>query len=82
MNSIGETIAGVGTEPKLAAGIRATSTITVMPPPGHTYTGAPPQVTLTSRLLIERVIAAGGWRTVEGAAGNPWPLERPRGGGR
>ncbi len=36
MNSIGETIAGVGTEPKLFAGMRATSTITVMPPPGHT----------------------------------------------
>ena len=31
---------------------------------------------------LERVIAAGGWRTVEGAAGNPWPLERLRGGGR
>src|SRR6185436_11424411 len=58
VNSIGETIAGVGTEPKLLAGILATSTITVMPPPGHTYTGAPPQVTLTSRLLIDRV-----WRT-------------------
>jgi len=31
---------------------------------------------------LERVIAAGGWRTVEGAAGNPWPLERLRGGAR
>ena len=59
MNSIGETIAGVGTEPKLFAGILATSTITVMPPPGHTYTGAPPQVTLTSSDLIERVSATG-----------------------
>ena len=36
VNSIGETIAGVGTEPKLFAGIFATSTITVMPPPGQT----------------------------------------------
>ena len=52
-------MAGVGTEPKLLAGIFATSTITVMPPPGHTYTGAPPQVTLTSRCLMARVSAIG-----------------------
>ena len=36
VNSIGATIAGVGTEPKLLSGMRATSTITVMPPPGQT----------------------------------------------
>jgi hypothetical protein len=59
VNSIGDTMAGVGTEPKLFAGILATSTITVMPPPGHTNTGAPPQVTLTSRFLIDRVSAIG-----------------------
>jgi len=36
LNSIGATMAGVGTVPKLWSGMRATSTITVMPPPGHT----------------------------------------------
>jgi len=59
LNSIGATIAGVGTVPKLRSGMRITSTITVMPPPGHTYAGAPPQVTLTSASLIERVSRTG-----------------------
>ena len=39
--------------------MRATSTITVMPPPGQTYAGAPPQVTLTSAFLIARVSSTG-----------------------
>ena len=36
LNSMGATIAGVGTVPKLRSGMRITSAITVMPPPGHT----------------------------------------------
>ncbi len=36
VNSIGATIAGVGTVPNDRSGMRVTSTITVMPPPGHT----------------------------------------------
>ena len=36
LNSIGATMAGVGTVPKLLSGMRSTSAITVMPPPGHT----------------------------------------------
>ena len=31
---------------------------------------------------LEQLIASGAWRTVEGAAGNPWPLARLRGGQR
>jgi hypothetical protein len=42
VNSIGATIAGVGTKPKARSGIRVTSTMKVMPPPGQTNTGAPP----------------------------------------
>ena len=30
------TMAGVGTVPKLSSGIRSTSAMIVMPPPGHT----------------------------------------------
>ncbi len=30
---------------------------------------------------LEDVLAAGGWRVVDGAAGNPWPLDRPLSGG-
>ena len=36
VNSIGATIAGVGTEPKLLSGMRVTSAMKVMPPPGQT----------------------------------------------
>jgi hypothetical protein len=35
VNSIGATIAGVGTQPKAFSGIRVTSAITMMPPPGQ-----------------------------------------------
>src|SRR6478752_7777333 len=59
VNSIGATMAGVGTQPKAFSGMRATSTMTVIPPPGQTYTGAPPQVTATSRSLMERVNRTG-----------------------
>jgi len=31
---------------------------------------------------LEQVLASGAWRAVEGAAGNPWPLDRLRGGER
>ena len=48
-------MAGVGTVPKLLAGMRITSTIKVMPPPGQTYAGAPPQLTFTKACLTARV---------------------------
>ena len=41
------------------SGMRVTSTIRVMPPPGQTYTGAPPQVTRVSACLTERVRRTG-----------------------
>jgi hypothetical protein len=31
---------------------------------------------------LEQLLASGAWRTVDGAAGNPWPLARPGGGPR
>jgi hypothetical protein len=55
LNSMGATMAGVGTVPKLLAGMRITSTIKVMPPPGQTYAGAPPQVTFTKACFTARV---------------------------
>ena len=36
VNSIGATMAGVGTHPKELSGMRVTSTMMVIPPPGHT----------------------------------------------
>ena len=39
--------------------MRVTSAMTVMPPPGHTYTGAPPMVTRVSPLATERVSSTG-----------------------
>src|SRR6218665_992153 len=59
LNSIGATRAGVGTVPKLLSGMRSTSAITVMPPPGHREAGAPPQLTWTSAFLMARVSSTG-----------------------
>jgi hypothetical protein len=41
------------------SGIWVTSAISVMPPPGHTYAGAPPRVTLVKRARTERVSRTG-----------------------
>src|SRR5579859_5019079 len=56
---MGATSAGVGTYPNAFCGMRDTSAMKVIPPPGHTYTGAPPHVTRVRESRTECVSLTG-----------------------